>query len=169
MQITPDEIHTIEDAGTLDDSPVKMIRTKGGFWICVGKPKGKMQEEALSAGSHPAIVKFNVEKQYPAFQPIMMKSELLSDNTIVEKHSHFLSADLRKSGHDIYSLQKGEKVEFHVTKSNLHVSSVRGVMEKDVLRIQNLNTSKEFARALANATVEKAVSCGVAKIKIDKK
>jgi len=169
MQITPNEIDSIEEAGMLDGSPVKMIRTKGGFWICVGKPKGKFKEEALSAGSHPAIVRFNVEKQHPDFQPAMMKSELLSDNTVVEKHSHYLSEDLRKSGHDVYSIQKGDNVEFHVTKNNINVSSVKGIIEKNALRIQSLNTSKEFSRALAGAATEKALSSGAATIKVDRK
>lgn len=169
MEITPQEIDSIEEAGMLDGSPVKMIRTKGGFWIAVGKPKGKFKEEALSAGSHPAIVKFNVEKQHPDFQPSLMKSELLSDNTIVEKHSHYLSDDLRKSGHDVYSVQKGDNVEFHVTKNNINISSVKGIIEKDALRIQSLDTSKEFSRALAGATTEKALACGTSKIKVDRK
>ncbi len=169
MQITPEEISSIEEAGMLDNSPVKMIRTKGGFWICVGKPKGKFKEEALSAGSHPAIVKFNVEKQYPDFQPALMKSELLSDNTIVEKHSHYLSDDLRKSGHDVYSVQKGDNVEFHVTKNNIGLSSVKGTIEKDTLRVQEFTISKDFTRALAGATTEKAMSCGARTIKIDRK
>ena len=169
MQITPEEISSIEEAGMLDNSPVKMIRTKGGFFIAVGKPKGKNKEEALSAGSHPAIVKFNIEKQYPGFQPSMMKSELLSDSTVVEKHSHYLSEDLRKSGHDVYSLQKGKNVEFHVTKNNIHVSSISAVIENDALTIKKMNSSKEFARALAGATAEKASSCGAIKVKINRK
>jgi len=161
MQITPNEIHSIEEAGTLDNAPVKMIRTKGGFWIAVGKPKGKFREEALAAGSHPAIVKFNLEKQFPAFQAAMMKSEEFSDGTIVEKHSHFLGDDLRKSGHDIYSVQDGDSVNFHITKHNLKIAAVNGLVDKDFLIISNLNIPPEFSRGMAGASVEKAISCQV--------
>lgn len=169
MQITPNEIDTIEEAGMLDGSPVKMIRTKGGFWICVGKPKNKAREEALGAGSHPAIVKYNLEKQFPGFQPNMMKSEYFIENTVVDKHSHFLSDELRKSGHDIYSVQNGSDIEFHVTKGNVKVSSVKGALVDGGLEIQDLNITKEFSRAVAGATTEKAVAVGAEKIRILRK
>jgi hypothetical protein len=161
MQITPNEIHSIEDAGTLDNAPVKMIRTKGGFWIAVGKPKGKFREEALAAGSHPAIVKFNLEKQFPAFQPSMMKSEAFAYSAIVEKHTHFLSEELRKSGHDIYSVQEGDRVDFHITKHSVKVGSVNGLVDKDFLILSNLDIPQEFSRSMAGASVEKAINCKV--------
>ena len=161
MQITPNEIHSIEDAGTLDSAPVKMIRTKGGFWIAVGKPRGRFREEALAAGSHPAIVKYNLEKQYPGFEPAMMKSEEFADGSVVSKHTHFLPENLRKSGHDIYSIQEGERVNFHVTKHNVKIGSVNGIIEDKFLILSNLDISSEFSRGLAAATCEKAISCNV--------
>lgn len=165
MNITPNEIDTIEEAGMLNNHPVKMIRTKGGFHICVGRPKGKMKDEALGAGSHPAIVKFNIEKQYPGFQPTMMKSED-GQRDLVEQHSHFLSDDLRKSGHDIYSVQKGTSVDFHVTKHNMKVSTINGSIIEEALVLDKLEMDKQFARALAGATIEKAGSCGASKVKV---
>src|SRR5258706_429515 len=101
MKLTPNEIDSIEDAGMLDGAAVKLLRTKGGFWMAVGRPRGKFRDEALAAGSHPAIVRYNLERQFPGFQPAMMKSELASDPSKVERHSHFLSDSLRKSGHDL--------------------------------------------------------------------
>lgn len=165
MNITPEEIDTIEEAGMLDNSPVKLIRTKGGYWIAVGKKKGKAQDEALAAGSHPAIVKYNVEKMHPEFQPHMMKSED-GQREVVEQHSHFLSDDLRKSGHDIYSVQKGQAIDFHVTKYNMKVSTINGSLSGDSLVLDKLNIDKQFARALAGATTEKALSSKASKIKV---
>lgn len=165
MQITPEEIDSIEEAGTLDNNPVKLIRTKGGYYIAVGQPKGKSRSEALGAGSHPAIVKFNIEKQYPNFQPTMMKSESHQAET-VEQHSHFLSEDLRKSGHDIYSVQSGPSINFHVTKHNMKVSTINGNIVEDSLVLNKLNIDKQFARALAGATTEKALASGASKIKV---
>lgn len=161
MNITPNEIHSIEEAGSLDSAPVKMIRTKGGFWIAVGKRRGKFKEEALAAGSHPAIVKFNLEKQFPTFEPSLKKSESYNDGAIVEKHSHFLPEGLRKSGHDIYSVQEGDCVNFHITKHDSKIAEVNGVMEKQFLIITNLNIPKEFSRGMAGSCVEKAVNCKV--------
>lgn len=169
MQITPQEIDSVEEAGVLHNAPVKMIRTKGGFWIAVGKLRGKAREEALAAGSHPAIVKFNIEKAYPEFQPAMMKSEHFSDTAQVEKHSHFLSDDLRKSGHDIYSIQDGNNVDFHVTKHNMKVSTINGVLADGALVLKELKLDKQFARAMAGATTEKALSCNASKIRVGDK
>jgi hypothetical protein len=166
MNITPNEIHSIEEAGMLDNAPVKMIRTKGGFWIGIGKPKGKAREEALAAGSHPAIVKYNIEKAYPQFQPTLMKSED-SVNPTVDQHSHFLSDELRKSGHDIYSVQTNEKIEFHVQKHGERIGTATGSLRGDTIVFEELKMPKEFARALAGATIEKAMACGAKKTRIE--
>jgi len=160
MQLTPNEIDRIEEAGTLDGNPVKMLRTKGGFWIALGKKRNKASEEALAAGSHPAIVKYNLEKQYSGFQPALTKSEH-GIEPIVAKHSHYLSDDLRKSGHDIFSIQTGNAVEFQVTRQNATVASVNGYVDRENLSINELNIPKEFAKAMAGATVEKSIACQV--------
>jgi hypothetical protein len=136
--------------------PIKMIRTRGGFWIAIGHKKGKHSEEALGAGSHPAIVKYNLEKQFPDFEPNLMKSEGFVE-PIVEKHSHFLSEDMRKSGHDIFSIQTGTVVEFQITKQNSSIAKVNANVEADNLVLTELNIPKEFTKAMAGAAVEKAV------------
>lgn len=167
MQLTPNEIDSIEEMGVLDGNPIKLLRTKGGFFMAIGKPRGKYRDEALAAGSHPAIVKYNLERQYPNFQPAMMKSELLSDNSVVERHSHFLSDSLRKSGHDVYSVQNGERIEFQITKQNTKLYAVESAIKDGALTFGKMQIGKEFTRALAGATAEKAIQCGV-KIKIQK-
>lgn len=169
MKIEQGEIDTIEDAGMLNNEPVKMIRTKGGYWIAVGRPKGKIQQEALAAGSHPAIVKYNLERQHPEFQPTMMKSEFFAENTKVDKHSHFLSDELRKSGHDIYSVQSGNDIEFQITKQNVQIHSVKGTLTKDSIVLNKMEIDKKFTRGLAGATTEKALDCGAKKIRVEEK
>lgn len=169
MQITPDEIENIEEAGLLDKNPVKILRTKGGFHIAVGRPRGKYKDEVLAAGSHPAIVKFNLEKHFPEFQPALMKSEATDYSPVVVKHTHFLSNDLVKSGHDIYSVQSGSHIEFQVTKQNVKVASVQGTLEKDGIVLRDLNLSREFSSAMAGATSEKAHACGMSSVRIQGK
>lgn len=166
MNLTPEEIDKVEDAGVLNNEPVKMIRTKGGFWMAVGRPKGKHKQEALTAGSHPAIVKYNLEKQYPDYQPALMKSEYFSDNIKVDKHSHYLSDDLRKSGHDIYSIQNGQDIEFQITKHNAEVYSVKGKVEDKTIILNDLKIAKDFSRGMAGATTEKAIEIGAQKIRV---
>lgn len=169
MQITENEIESIEEAGLMNGQPVKLIRTKGGFWIAIGTPNGKKREEALAAGSHPAIVKYNLEKQYPMYRPALMKSEVSMNPAVVTKHSHFLSEELKKSGHDIYSVQSGTNIEFQVTKHDVKIGTVQATLEKDSVIVNDMKVSKEFSHALAGATTEKALSCGAAKVKIQGK
>jgi hypothetical protein len=159
MNLKPEDLDTVEEAGMLDGQPIKLVRTKGGFWMAANH-KG-----VLAAGSHPAIVKHQLSKMFPAFQPVMCKSEAFSD-ALVEKHSHFLSDDLRKSGHDVYSIQNGQDVEFQITKHNIKIASIQTVLNDDSLFIPELNFPKEFSRAMAGATTEKALACNSKTIKI---
>lgn len=160
MKLTPNDILTVHEIGTINRNPVKLLRTKGGYWIAVGRKKGSVSEEPLGAGSHSAIVKFNLEKQYPDFEPALTKSEG-GFEPIVENHSHFLNEDLKKGGYDVYSIQTGNDIEFQITKDNLKISGTNGKIDVDYLCLDNLNIPKQFTKALAGATVEKAVSCNV--------
>lgn len=169
MKITPNEIESIEEVGMMNGAPVRMLRTKGGFHIAVGRQNGKMIEEALAAGSHSAIVKYNLEKQYTGFQPALMKSEVSMSPAVVTKHSHYLSDDLQKSGHDVYSIQSGTHIEFQITKHDVKIGTVQTTLEKDALVVNDIKVSKEFSHALAGATTEKALSCGAAKVRIQGK
>jgi hypothetical protein len=159
INLTPDDIDTVEDAGQLDGQTIKLCRGRGGFWFAVHKGK------VISGGSHPAIVKHSISKMFPSFQAVMCKSEAFSD-AIVEQHSHFLSDDLRKSGHDIYSVQMGSNIEFQVTKNNLTVASVTGSVQDDSLYIDELAFPKQFTKSLAGAATEKALDSNLKTIKI---
>jgi hypothetical protein len=170
MQITPNEIAHVEEAGSLNASPVKLIKTKGGFWIAVAKPRGKIKEEAVAAGSHPAIVRYNLEKQFPDFEPSLMKSEHYNDAAIVDKHSHFLSDDLRKSGHDLYSVQEGTTVSFKITHQNIEKHQASGYMSGRDLIINNISKMDQaMVRAVAGAVAEKALDMKAASVKMESK
>lgn len=169
MDITPNEIDSIEDIGLLHQNPVKMIRTKGGFHIAVGRPRGKMKDEALAAGSHPAIVKYNLEKQFVDFQPAMMKNEQSINPAVVNKYSDKLNEDLKKNGHDIYSIQNGAFIEFQITKQGIRIGSAKANLEKGEMVISEIDIPKEFANVLASVAVEKALSCGTSKVKFQRK
>lgn len=159
LNLTPDMIDTVEDAGMLDGQPVKLARTKGGYWMSIHRGK------VLSGGSHPAIVKHAISKMYPGFQPVMCKSEGFEEAN-VDQHSHFLSDDLRKSGHDIYSIQTGHNVEFQITKNNLKIASISGSLQDTSLFLEELKFPKEFVKAMAGAATEKALDCKMKTIKV---
>jgi hypothetical protein len=159
LSLQPSDVDTVEEAGVLDGQTVKLLRTKGGFWLSVHNGK------VIAGGSHPAIVKHSISKMFPTFQPVMCKSEAFSD-AVVEQHSHFLSDDLRKSGHDIYSIQTGMNIEFQITKNNLKVASVTGSVQDDSLYIDELAFPKQFTKSLASAATEKALDSNLKTIKI---
>jgi tRNA pseudouridine-54 N-methylase len=169
MKINANEILSTEDVGFLNGKPVKVLRLKGGFSIAVGVPRGKRSEEALAAGSHRAVVIWNVEQKFSEFQPSMMKSDSFSEKVVVEKHSHFLSDDLRKSGHDIYSIQKGPIVNFHVTKHDMNLNSAKAQLKDASLSFTELSVPKQFVAAMAGAAAEKATSCGATSVKVEAK
>ena len=41
------EVESIEDIGILDGKPVKLVKTKGGFYIGVAAARGRSQEEVI--------------------------------------------------------------------------------------------------------------------------
>lgn len=159
MNLQPSDIDVIESGGMLDGQEVKLLRTKGGFFMAVHKGK------VLSGGSHPAIVKHTLTKMYPNFQPAMCKSEMFSDG-IVDSYSHHLSDDLKKSGYDIYSIQNGTNIEFQITKNNLTIASTKSSLLDESLFIDTLKFPKEFSKAMAGAATEKALACKVKNIKV---
>lgn len=136
MEIRPNEVEKIEEIGQLDNHPVRLVKLVGGFWICLGKPKGKTQEEALAAGSHPAIVKYNIEKQFSNFEPMLAKSELMASLEDVVGFTEMLPEKMRKSGYEMYSLSKNLEIEYVLTKYGSQVHVFKGNFSKDSLNIQ---------------------------------
>jgi hypothetical protein len=167
MKILENDIASIEPFGMLDGKPVNLVRTKGGLNLAT-MMDAKGQDSVLGAASHQAILCYTVEQRFPTFQPMIMKSEGLKLNA--ESHSHFLSDDLRKSGHDIYSVQNGNHIEFYVTKQNIKVGYDNGKIEGDTLIL----TPPVFPHAtdmglwngLSKAVSEKALTSGLKRVRI---
>src|SRR5271166_5565885 len=120
MKIDQDQIASIEPFGMMEGKPVNLVCLKGGLNLATVNKSGT--DEVLGAASHRAILCYTIEQRYPKFQPMIMKSEGLK--LTAESHSHFLSNDLRKSGHDIYSIQDRNFIEFFITKQNIKVGNV---------------------------------------------
>jgi hypothetical protein len=168
MKLTEKDVKSVESFGELNGKELKLLITKGGFNIIMGKRPGSNEEECLTAGSHPAICRFNLIKQFKnSYAPAMMKSSLYNDSSIVENHSHFLSDDLRKSGHEIHSIQSDSHISFHVTKHGIKVADVDTYVQDKVLVFPSLKAPKEFSRGLAGAATEKSIVLGLDKLKIE--
>lgn len=168
MNISQNEISEISDFGDLSGFPVKLIRTRGGLYMASGRNGGN-QDTILTAGSHPAIVRHNLMKQFPNFRPAMQKSESLEENAVVVSHRHFLPQELRKASYDIISLAKSDgSIEFQViNKDSEKVASINGNLVNSALIINNLkDLPKELTLAMSGAVVEKSIELKAKKVTI---
>lgn len=163
MKIPENEIASVEPFGMMDGKQVSLVRTRGGLNLAtVADDKGS--DTVLGAASHQAILCYTIEQRFPRFQPMIMKSEGLKLSA--ESHSHFLTDSLRKSGHDIYSIQNGNDIEFFVTKQSIKVGSANGSIEGNSLNIRSINVGKEFVTPISAAVSEKALSSGLKDVRV---
>src|ERR1035437_2754097 len=160
MKILENDIASTEPFGMLDGKQVSRVRTKGGLNLAT------MDDKVLGAASHQAILCYSIEQRFPSFQPMIMKSEGLKLSA--ENHSHFLSDDLRKSGHDIYSVQNGDQIDFYVTKQNIKVGGASGRISENKMLISSLTASQDMVQALSGAVSEKALSSGLKGVLLNK-
>lgn len=163
MKILENDIASTEPFGIIDGKQVSLVRLRGGLNLAT-RIGAKGEPEVLGAASHQAILCYTIEQRYPSFQPAIMKSEGLK--LTAESHSHFLSDELRKSGHDIYSIQNGNEIEFFVTKQNIKVGSANGSIADNCLNIQSLNVQKEHVNAISSAVSEKALSSNLKEVRV---
>jgi hypothetical protein len=156
--IKPGEIKSVEDIGFLDSNPVKMVRTLGGLWVATGKLAGKKNEEALAAGSHPAIVKHNIEKMYGnKFQPTLAKSESMNEDKVTE-HTDQLEATLSNKGYSLHSIQSNDQVSFIVSNRGIEVLKHTALIKSESLVFQQPEP-KSYAKSeeLLKSNITKSI------------
>lgn len=158
MKISENDIASVEPFGMLDGKPVNLTRTKGGLNLAV------MGDQVLGAASHQAILCYSIEQRFPSFQPMLMKSEGLKLSA--ESHSHFLSDELRKSGHDIYSVQNGDQVSFFITRQNIRVGSILALVKGENLVVEHVEVPHEFIDSTYGAVSEKILNSGLKGLKV---
>lgn len=163
MKIDKDEIASIEPFGTIDGNSVKLNCLKGGLNLAVLTDKNG-DESVIGAASHRAILCYSIEQKFSNYHPPIMKSEGLKLNA--ESHSHFLTDELRKSGHDIYSIQEGNNVDFYVTKLNIKIATINSSVKNDQLVINAYNLPKEFVEGVSGAVSEKALDAGLKGVRV---
>lgn len=119
MDIKSEDVEEIKDIGSLYDDGVKLLKTRGGFHIAVGKKeKNSKKASALAAGNHPAIVMHEIGKLYKDFQPIIQKSESKIPPKITEK-TEKLNKSMTNHGYRAYSLEKSNQIDFVITQYGL--------------------------------------------------
>ncbi len=105
LEISPADIAEIEECGELNGSPVKMIKTTGGYYIAIGKDK-KGKTKPVGTGPHKAICAFMVEKMNPGFRPLIAKNE--GDKPEVTDLTKNLEADRIAKGYTLHSIRENE-------------------------------------------------------------
>lgn len=156
--LNPQDVESIEVVGKLHGDDVKMIKTKGGYHMFVGRRAPHSEESVLTGSSHRAIGLHNLSKNYQNFQQTLKKSE--------EESLPIVRAMGEKHGYDIYSLEKGEDVLVSACKHGVEVMSLLLKREEDGLYTSAIN--KDLAQKFNKEEKEKvsdAISHFVKEIK----
>jgi hypothetical protein len=164
MDIQPNEVESVKTIGNLHGDEVKIVKTFGGFFVAVGKKKKTAKKsEALAAGSHQALVAHQLSKEYGSdFEPAIFKSEQ-DQLEKVETKTEYLPAEMIAKGVELFTLSKGNKVEFVLYKHGITLGEYSGEIENKTLVIkQGGFTHKEAivegfktAKAMSRAVKDK--------------
>lgn len=149
FDIKTEEISKIVNIGELNSADVQLISTKGGLHLILGKSSPNSRKpEILIAGSHPGIIKYQLEKNFSGFMPKMEKSESGIPDNITQYGSH-LPSDLQKSGFDVYIIKNNENVNLTLTKYSVSQLELVAKHENNILIINNIsNISVDKANLL---------------------
>lgn len=148
MQINPKEVESITTVGKLNDEDVKLLKTRGGLNILIGRKskKGKKKDDVLAAGSHQGIALYQIEKQYGNdFQPSMFKSEHDIAETVTEK-TDLLPKEVSEAGAEMYVIKKNNDLEFIVTKFGVTICKYEAEIKKNNLFVTDHKFRPEYAK-----------------------
>jgi hypothetical protein len=145
MKIDPSEVKTIKNIGNLHGEDVKLIATKGGLYLALGrKTKGKKNHEPLAAGSHPALVLHQIEKEYKSdFQPSMTKSEEDQLHKVTE-----LVCDVK--GLSMFSLKKNIELDVVIAKFGVEICKCQCEINGNDLKIKKIDYRAGFDDSMKN-------------------
>jgi len=172
MNIKPDEVEEVKVIGRLNDDDVKIVKTKGGFHVAIGKKeKNSRKADALAAGSHPGIVSYQIEKMYgTGFQPAIFKSEQDALHKVEDKTEN-LPDMAKNAGLELYVLNKSNEYSFVLCKHGLELAKYETELEADELVINSYNFRKSIspnkfvAETLAETINSKAKEIGAKKVR----
>jgi len=172
MNIKPEEVEEVKVVGRLHDDDVKIVRTKGGFNVAIGKKeRNSRKADALAAGSHPGIVAYQIEKMYGAeFQPAIFKSEKDALHKVEDKTEN-LPETAKNAGLELYVLSKANSYDFMLCKHGLELAKYETTHQDNELVINSYNFRKSISpnkfvtQTLADTINEKAKEIGASKIR----
>lgn len=172
MQIKPEEVEEVKVIGRLYGDDVKMVKTKGGFHIAMGKKeRNSRKADALAAGSHAALVSYQLEKMHGHdFEPAIFKSEA-DQLPEVEDKTDILPKEAQNAGIELFILNKSNNLDFVMCKHGLELAKYETEYTADELIVKNysfrksLSPNKFIAEAMSNIMNDKMKELNLNKIK----
>jgi hypothetical protein len=139
MKIDPSEVKTIKNIGNLHGEEVKLVATKGGLYLALGrKSKSKKNHEPLAAGSHPALVLHQIEKEYKSdFQPSMTKSEEDQLHQVTE-------LNCAVKGLSMFALRKNTELDIVIAKFGVEICKCECEINGVDLKIKKIDYRTGF-------------------------
>ena len=171
MEIKSNEVEEIKVIGKLNGDDVKIVKTFGGFHIAMGKKdKNSRKPEALAAGSHQALVAYQIEKMHGTeFKPEFFKSEA-EQLPQVEDLSKDLPDMAKNAGVELFVLSKLNHLDFITCKNGVELAKYETCYEDGDLKIKNysfrdsLSPNKFLSQALAKAMDKKMKDLNLNKV-----
>ena len=139
--VDPKDVESCEVVGQLNGNDVKMLKTKGGFHLFVGKPKSNGKEVVLAGTSHRAIGLYKLKKEHNGFQQTLQKSESDLLPQVKELQSN--------SKYDLYTLENNGYKAICAYNCGVEVMSVLLKKEEDAYYTHSINA--ELAKKLPQA------------------
>lgn len=115
MDIFPSEIESVETMGELDGNPVKIVKTVGGYYMAIAKKNKK--DSVIGGASHPAILRYNIQKASPSFKPSLMKSEYYNQFQVLDRSKN-LTQEQIDMGYSIYQIKENDRVVISLAKNS---------------------------------------------------
>lgn len=172
MEIKPNEVEEVKVIGKLHGDDVKIIRTYGGFNIAMGKKeKNSRKADALAAGSHQALVAYQIEKMYGKdFEPAIFKSES-EQMPKVEDKTPQLPDIMKNAGIEMYVVSKFNNLDFVMVKNGVELAKceteARGtdlILKKQSQR-DSISPNKSLAQIFASAFESEMKKKGLNRVK----
>ena len=155
MQIHPNEVKSVKSIGNLNGSDVKLVTTKGGLYLALGK-KSKNQKDhlPLSAGSHPALVMHQLEKEFKhQFQPSIEKSDIDSLPSVTE-----LNCNIK--GLSMFTLKKNIDVDVVIAKFGVEICKCQCEVNGNNLKIKKIDYRVGFDPSMKD-TLRSELNSGI--------
>lgn len=172
MQIKPEEVEEVKVIGRLFGDDVKMVKTKGGFHVAMGKrERNSRKADALAAGSHAALVSYQLEKMHGHdFEPAIFKSEA-DQLPEVEEKTDILPTEAQNAGIELFILNKSNNLDFVMCKHGVELAKYETEYSSDELVIksykfrQSISPNRFVSEAMGTIIDQKMKELNLTKVK----